>query len=160
MLQAIGPSATVRTCWLYRFVSMKYDLDATVRRVAEFLEIRVSDEIIREVCRKSSFEYMKSIDERFATYRALPGAARPLCCAPGSRVGRLLFLLPKNNAKWTPFSSMDCRDSAPIFLTTRSVDTEQQDKIALTRKLIRHPEPCGTTAWLHRGPHERRPPCS
>ena len=30
------------------------DLEATVRRVAELLEIRVSDEVIQEVCRKSS----------------------------------------------------------------------------------------------------------
>lgn len=48
------------------FKSMKRDLEGTVRRVAAFLGIRVSDEVIQEVCRKASFDYMKSIDEKFA----------------------------------------------------------------------------------------------
>jgi hypothetical protein len=48
------------------FKSMKRDLEGTVRRVAEFLDIQVSEEVIQEVCRKASFSYMKSIDEKFA----------------------------------------------------------------------------------------------
>jgi hypothetical protein len=47
------------------FKSMKRDLRATVRAVAAFLEIRVSDDVIDEVCRRSSFEYMKGIDHKF-----------------------------------------------------------------------------------------------
>jgi Sulfotransferase domain len=47
------------------FKSMKRDLRATVLAVAEFLDIRVSDDVIDEVCRRSSFEYMKSIDHKF-----------------------------------------------------------------------------------------------
>jgi Sulfotransferase domain len=49
------------------FRSMKRDLEGMVRQVALFLDIRVSDEIIREVCAKSSFEYMKRIDRKFGT---------------------------------------------------------------------------------------------
>lgn len=48
------------------FKSMKRDLEAAVRQVARFLDIQVSDDVIREVSRKSSFEYMKSIDHKFA----------------------------------------------------------------------------------------------
>jgi len=51
------------------FKSMKRDLEGTVRRVAEFLDIHVSEEVIQEVCRKASFSYMKSIDEKFAPGR-------------------------------------------------------------------------------------------
>jgi hypothetical protein len=48
------------------FKSMKRDLEGTVRRVAAFLDIHVSDPVIQEVCRKSSFAYMKGIDQKFA----------------------------------------------------------------------------------------------
>ena len=54
------------------FKSMKQDLEGTVRRVAEFLDIRASDDVIDRVCRKASFEYMKSIDEKFRVWRMIP----------------------------------------------------------------------------------------
>ena len=47
------------------FKSMKRDLRATVLEVARFLDIQVSDDVIDEVCRRSSFEYMKRIDRKF-----------------------------------------------------------------------------------------------
>jgi len=54
------------------FALMKRDPEGTVRRIAAFLDIDFSDETIQEVCRRSSFEYMKSIDGRFAPYRGAP----------------------------------------------------------------------------------------
>jgi aryl sulfotransferase len=54
------------------YASMKRDLEGTVRRIAAFLDIQVPDEVIREVCRRSSFEYMKSIDSRFVPYNGAP----------------------------------------------------------------------------------------
>jgi Sulfotransferase domain len=78
------------------FASMKHDLDATVRRVAEFLEIRVSDEVIREVCRKSSFDYMKSIDERFATYRGAPWRGKTFMLRTGKQGGSSDLLTPEH----------------------------------------------------------------
>jgi hypothetical protein len=48
------------------FRSMKRDLEGTVRQVARFLDIQASDDVIAEVCAKASFEYMKSIDHKFA----------------------------------------------------------------------------------------------
>jgi hypothetical protein len=60
------------------FKEMKRDLRGTVLKVAEFLKIRVSDAVIDEVCRKSSFEYMKAIDRKFAIGKVIvwrePGA--------------------------------------------------------------------------------------
>jgi hypothetical protein len=47
------------------FKAMKRDLKATVRAVADFLAIPASPALIEEVCRQSSFEYMKSIDKKF-----------------------------------------------------------------------------------------------
>ena len=78
------------------FASMKHDLDATVRRVAEFLEMRVSDEVIREVCRKSSFDYMKSIDERFATYRGAPWRGKTFMLRTGKQGGASALLAPEH----------------------------------------------------------------
>jgi hypothetical protein len=48
------------------FKEMKRDLRGTVLKVAAFLNIDVPDAVIDEVCRKSSFEYMKAIDRKFA----------------------------------------------------------------------------------------------
>jgi hypothetical protein len=45
---------------------MKRDLRGVVLKVAAFLDITVSDAVIDEVCRRSSFEYMKAIDHKFA----------------------------------------------------------------------------------------------
>ena len=78
------------------FASMKRDLEVTVRQVAEFLEIRVSDEVIREVCRKSSFDYMKSIDERFATYRGAPWRGKTFMLRTGKQGGASALLTPAN----------------------------------------------------------------
>ena len=47
------------------FKSMKRDLRGTVVKVADFLDIRASDALIDEVCRLSSFEYMKQNDHKF-----------------------------------------------------------------------------------------------
>ena len=78
------------------FASMKQDLDATVRRVAEFLEIRVSDEVIREVCRKSSFDYMKSIDERFAPYRGAAWRSKTFMLRTGKQGASSTLLTPEH----------------------------------------------------------------
>ena len=109
------------------FATMKQDLEATVRRVAEFLDIQVSDDVLREVCRKSSFDYMKSIDERFATYRGAPWRNKTFMLRCGKQGGRRFLLHPSSNAKWTLFSSTSCRDSDPIFLTTKFVEPQRQN---------------------------------
>jgi aryl sulfotransferase len=51
---------------LLSFKSMQADLKGTVLKIAKFLDVNVPEETIAEVCRKSSFGYMKTIDRRFA----------------------------------------------------------------------------------------------
>ena len=48
------------------FREMKRDLRGTVKKVAAFLDVHVSEDVIDEVCRRSSFEYMKANDRKFA----------------------------------------------------------------------------------------------
>jgi hypothetical protein len=57
---------------LVSFASMKRDLESAVRRVAAFLDIRVSDDVIGAVCEKASFQYMKAIDHKFGVGRMIP----------------------------------------------------------------------------------------
>jgi len=54
------------------FKSMKRDLRATVKRVAEFMNVDATDEIIDRVCHKASFDYMKQIDEKFRAWEMIP----------------------------------------------------------------------------------------
>jgi hypothetical protein len=54
------------------FKSMKADLRGTVVKVADFLGIRASDSLIDEVCRLSSFEYMKQNDHKFWIGQLVP----------------------------------------------------------------------------------------
>jgi len=77
------------------FASMKRDLEATVRRVAEFLELRVSEEVIQEVCRKSSFDYMKSIDERFAPFQGAPWRSKTFMMRSGEQGASSALLAPQ-----------------------------------------------------------------
>ncbi len=54
------------------FKSMKGDLDGTVRRVAQFMNVDQSDCVLQEVASKSSFDYMKKIDDKFHVWKILP----------------------------------------------------------------------------------------
>jgi len=54
------------------FKAMKRDLRATIRQVAEFLDVRASDEVIERVVEKSSFEYMRRMDHQFANWNMVP----------------------------------------------------------------------------------------
>ena len=54
------------------FKAMKGDLRGTVNNVADFLDIDVANDVINRVCEKSSFDYMKRIDEKFAMWKMIP----------------------------------------------------------------------------------------
>jgi hypothetical protein len=54
------------------FKSMKRDLRGTVLKVADFLKIRASGTLVDEVCRLSSFDYMKQNDHKYAIGRVVP----------------------------------------------------------------------------------------
>jgi hypothetical protein len=69
------------------FASMKRDLEGTVRLVAAFLDIQASDEVIRKVCEKASFEYMKKIDHKFSTFKLIPWRAPSAMIRKGKQGG-------------------------------------------------------------------------
>jgi len=58
---------------------MSEDPRKTVSRVAEFMDVELDPSAFAEVCERSSFAYMKSIDDRF-----YPGAPFPLSAIQGS----------------------------------------------------------------------------
>lgn len=53
------------------FKEMRRDLEGSVRRVAAFLGVDQSPEIIRAVTQLSSFDHMKTIDDKFSTGKFL-----------------------------------------------------------------------------------------
>jgi hypothetical protein len=57
---------------LLSFKSMKRVLAGTVRRVAEFLDVRVGEDVIASVCTQSGFGYMKGIDSKFSVWKMTP----------------------------------------------------------------------------------------
>lgn len=54
------------------FKSMKRDLAGTVRRVADFLDVRVADDVIERVCAQAGFAHMKGIDSKFSVWKMTP----------------------------------------------------------------------------------------
>ena len=54
------------------FKAMKQDLEGTVRRVAEFLEVRLGSDELKLVCEKASFDYMRTVDEKFEVWNIIP----------------------------------------------------------------------------------------
>jgi hypothetical protein len=53
------------------FKEMRRDLAGSVNRVAEFLGVNASPEILQRVTEQSSFAYMKTIDDKFGTGKFL-----------------------------------------------------------------------------------------
>jgi hypothetical protein len=76
-----------RNVLVVSFASMKSDLEGTVRRVAAFLDIHVAEDVICKVCEKSSFEYMKTIDDKFATFPAVPWRPASVMIRKGTQGG-------------------------------------------------------------------------
>ncbi len=77
------------------FKQMKRDLRANVVKVAEFLDIHVSDAVIDEVCRKSSFAYMKQVDHKFAMGTMIPWRKPGAMIRKGTQGGSSELLTPE-----------------------------------------------------------------
>jgi hypothetical protein len=77
------------------FKAMKRDLRGTVLKVAEFLDIKVSSDVIDEVCRQSSFEYMKRIDEKFRIGKMIAWQAEGAMMRTGREGGASELLTPE-----------------------------------------------------------------
>jgi hypothetical protein len=61
-----------RNVMIVSFKLMKRDLCQTVCDVARFLDILADKDIIAEVCRQSTFEYMKQADSKFRVGKVIP----------------------------------------------------------------------------------------
>jgi len=81
------------------FKSMKRDLRRTVIDVAAFLDIQVSDAVIEEVCRQSTFEYMKRIDEKFRIGKVIPWRPEGAMIRKGAQGGSSELLSPERQRK-------------------------------------------------------------
>jgi len=77
------------------FKEMKRDLRGVVTRVAAFLNITVPEDVIDEVCRKSSFEYMKAIDRKFAMGKMVAWREPGAMIRRGSQGGSSEMLSPE-----------------------------------------------------------------
>jgi len=77
------------------FKEMKRDLRGAVLKVADFLNIKVPDAVIDEVCRRSSFEYMKAIDRKFAMGKMIAWRDPGVMIRKGSQGGSSEMLSPE-----------------------------------------------------------------
>jgi aryl sulfotransferase len=69
------------------FKAMKRDLRGTVLKVAEFMDLHPSAEVVDEVCRRSSFDYMKRIDDKFRPWQVGPWRPEPTMIRSGKQGG-------------------------------------------------------------------------
>jgi hypothetical protein len=76
------------------FKQMKQDLPGTVRRVAEFMNVRVSQAVLDEVAAKASFEYMKKIDAKFGVWKMFPWGPTPTMIRKGGQGASSELLSP------------------------------------------------------------------
>jgi len=76
------------------FKAMKRDLRGTVVTVAKFLGIDTSDALVDEVCRLSSFQYMKGIDEKFRVGKMIPWRPEGAMIRRGQQGGSAELLSP------------------------------------------------------------------
>ena len=77
------------------FKEMRRDLEGSVRRVAAFLGVDASPEIIRRVTELSSFDYMKRIDDKFSTGKFLALREPAAMMRKGSEGGSSELLTPE-----------------------------------------------------------------
>jgi aryl sulfotransferase len=88
-----------RNVMIVSFKSMKRDLRSTVVKVADFLDIHVSDDVIGRVCEKSSFEYMRNLDEKFRMWKMVPWKNAGPMIRKGSQGGSSELLTPEQQRK-------------------------------------------------------------
>jgi hypothetical protein len=82
------------------FKSMKKDLRGTVRKVADFMGVRGGDDMIERVYRKSTFDYMKQIDDKFRAWDMIPwtSTAAPMM-RKGSKADSSELLTPEQQRR-------------------------------------------------------------
>jgi hypothetical protein len=81
------------------FKEMKRDLRGTVEKVARFLCVDVDKDVIDEVCRRSSFEYMKAADTKFAMGKMVAWRKPGVMIRKGSQGGSSELLTPEQQRR-------------------------------------------------------------
>jgi hypothetical protein len=76
------------------FKALKPDLRGGVLKIADFLDIQVSEDVIDEVCRRSTFEYMKRIDHKFRIGKMIPWLPEGAMIRKGMQGGSSELLSP------------------------------------------------------------------
>jgi hypothetical protein len=76
------------------FKEMKRDLRGTVKSVARFLNVDVDEDVIDEVCRRSSFEYMRAADRKVAMGKLIAWRKPGAMIRKGSQGGSSELLTP------------------------------------------------------------------
>lgn len=77
------------------FKAMKRDLRRTVLDVAHFLSIQAGENVIDEVCRRSTFEYMKQADSKFRIGKIIPWRPEGAMIRRGAQGGSSELLTPE-----------------------------------------------------------------
>ncbi len=81
------------------FKQMKRDLPASIRTVAAFLNLHPSEDILREVERRSSFAYMKANDDKFSIGQLIPWGPKSSLVRKGNQGGSSELLTPDQQRK-------------------------------------------------------------
>ena len=92
------------------FKAMKQDLNGAVRSVAALLDINASDRLIDEVCRLSTFEYMKGIDRKFHMGRLQLGREAGAMIRKGAQGGSSELLTPAQQHEIDVHCQAELRD--------------------------------------------------
>ena len=116
---AWGPwAASTASYWSYRdrpnvlvlsFKSMKHDLRSAVRRVAQLLDVHVSEDVIDRVCEKSSFDYMHRLDAKFANWKMVPWRGTGAMVRRGAQGGSSELLTPAQQRRIDDYCRAELR---------------------------------------------------
>ena len=97
------------------FKAMKRDLRGTVLKVADFLDVRVPEDVIQEVCKQSTFEYMKRIDHKFRPWPMIPWRPEPTMIRKGAQGGSAEMLSPERQRQMDAYFMAEMKRLAPDF---------------------------------------------
>ena len=106
------------------FKSMKRDLKATVRRVAQFLEVEAPETLIDLACEKSSFEYMKAIDHKFRIGKIIPWKAEGAMMRKGTQGGSSELLSRERQREMDAYFKAELKRLGSDFPYEEFCDTE------------------------------------
>jgi len=77
------------------FKAMKRDLPGSIRKAVDFLGLHPSEEVLKEVERQSTFQYMKSIDHKFSMGKMVPWREAGSMIRKGTQGGSSELLTPE-----------------------------------------------------------------